>query len=259
MIYKIKLILKQIGWNVDKTISFFKGLPFYFKDLKELKKQKGENNDFEFANPIPILDEKTESAGIMSGQYFHQDLYVAQLINKNNPIKHVDIGSRIDGFVAHVASFREIEIFDIRNQKSNVENITFKKADLMDENQIEKEYCDSISCLHAIEHFGLGRYGDPIDYFGHIKALENIYGMLKKDGKFYFSTPIGKSRIQFNAHRIFSVKYLMKLFEGKYKIDSFSYINDDGNLIKDSEITKEKIESNFDCKHGCGIFKMTKL
>jgi len=26
----------------------------------------------------------------------------------------VDIGSRVDGFVAHVASFREIEVFDVR-------------------------------------------------------------------------------------------------------------------------------------------------
>ena len=33
---------------------------------------------------------------------------------------------------------------------------------------------DSISCLHAIEHFGLGRYGDPVDVLGHVKALDNI-------------------------------------------------------------------------------------
>ena len=48
------------------------------------------------------------------------------------------------------------------------------------------EYCDSISSLHAIEHFGLGRYGDPIDYYGHIKAISNITKMLKKMGPYTF-------------------------------------------------------------------------
>jgi hypothetical protein len=32
-------------------------------------------------------------------------------------------------------------------------------------------YCDSLSCLHALEHFGLGRYGDPIDPRGHEKGI----------------------------------------------------------------------------------------
>lgn len=64
-------------------------------------------------------------------------------------------------------------------------------------------YCDSISSLHAIEHFGLGRYGDPIDYFGYLKALQNIAKIVKTGGTFYFSVPIGPQRIEFNAHRVF--------------------------------------------------------
>ena len=33
---------------------------------------------------------------------------------------------------------------------------------------------DSLSCLHAIEHFGLGRYTDPIDINIHIKGLTTL-------------------------------------------------------------------------------------
>ncbi|RLD66242.1 MAG: hypothetical protein DRI95_07075 [Bacteroidetes bacterium] len=154
---------------------------------------------------------KKNRAGISKGQYFNQDLLVAQKIFQNNPLKHVDIGSRIDGFVAHVASFREIEIFDIRNIENEVENIKFVQADMTSPNLID--YCDSVSSLHAIEHFGLGRYGDTLDVNGHLKGIENITAMLKNGGKFHFSVPIGEPCVEFNVHRIFSIKYLLELFE----------------------------------------------
>ena len=103
----------------------------------------------------------------------------------------------------------------------------------MDGANVLHDYCDSISCLHALEHFGLGRYGDRVDYNGHLLGWENIYKMLKKGGKCYFSVPIGKQRIEFNAHRVFSVEYLVNVMIGsRYKIDSFSYVNDKGDLVE---------------------------
>jgi len=85
---------------------------------------------------------------------------VARKIFHNNPKKHIDIGSRQDGFVAHVASFREIKLLDIRPQSSVVKNISFKQAYLTQSSFQLINCSDSISSLHAIEHFGLGRYND---------------------------------------------------------------------------------------------------
>src|ERR1700689_4816288 len=62
----------------------------------------------------PILTDYDAEAGSARGHYFHQDLLVASFIHDRNPARHIDIGSRIDGFVAHVASFRNIEVMDIR-------------------------------------------------------------------------------------------------------------------------------------------------
>lgn len=169
----------------------------------------------------------------MKGHYFHQDLLIAKKIYQNAPKKHVDTGSRIDGFVAHVAIFREIEIFDIRNMESNVENVAFKQADLSARDFVLENYTDSISSLHAIEHFGLGRYGGSIDVNGHIKAIENIYKCLKPVGVFYFSVPIGPQRIEFNAHRVFSVGYLLDMFS-------------------------EEVSGDFGCTYGCRIFELRK-
>lgn len=235
-------------------------MPLFLKEYREFKKQaKGNFNDFTFGRFYPCFEDRFQESGTAYGHYFHQDLLVAGKIFKNNPIRHVDIGSRMDGFVSHVASFREIEFFDIRELVTPAENIRFVQADLMDHNFSMTDHCDSVSCLHALEHFGLGRYGDRIDYQGHLLGWNNIYKILKKRGKLYFSVPIGKQRIEFNAHRVFSIAYLLQMIQGLYQIDSFSYVNDAGALVKNAEINEESIKNNFSCHYGCGIFELTKL
>jgi SAM-dependent methyltransferase len=258
---KIKLIhaiLKSFGINLITFFYAIKGIPFYLYDFMRFIKQRGKDPIFNKWRMFPVLSEKFSESGTMKGHYFHQDLYVASKIFINNPVRHVDIGSRTDGFVAHVAVFREIEIIDIREQKSLVNNVIFRQADLMKlpENMIN--YCDSISALHSIEHFGLGRYGDPIDYNGYLKAIDNISKMLKQNGKFYFSVPIGHQRIEFNAHRIFSVQYLLTLLSDKFYLNSFSYVNDSGDFFENVELVNSEVEADFGCYFGCGIFEFTK-
>jgi SAM-dependent methyltransferase len=250
----------SFGFDAKKFLhaTTFKRFSWYYSDLKELKRQKGSDNTFSFASDYPILSDRNKEGGTMNGHYFHQDLLVARLINQAKPTKHLDIGSRTDGFIAHVASFREIELIDIRPIESNVKNIIFRQADLIELPADLNNYCDSISSLHAIEHFGLGRYGDPIDYFGYLKAIKNITKILKSGGTFYFSVPIGPQRIEFNAHRVFSVEYLISILSQDFNIDSFSYVDDKGDLFEEVELTKNSISSNFGCHYGCGIFTLQK-
>ena len=208
---------------------------------------------------FPIYKDFEEQAGDASGHYFHQDLLVASLINQINPDRHIDIGSRIDGFVAHVASFRKIEVLDVRDLKeTRHQNIIFLKANLMEDDVVEDNITDSISCLHAIEHFGLGRYGDPIDPLGHLKGFKNIVRMLKSGGTLYISFPIGlNNQVHFNAHRVFHPLDILN-WPGsaeKLKLNRFDYVDDYGNLHLDSLSSIEKIELNY----GCGIYSFTKI
>lgn len=255
---RIYKILRQFGIDPILFVNSMRGILLYLSDYHKIKIQKGADSTFNFKYSYPRFGDRFSFSGTMSGHYFHQDLYVARKIFKYNPKRHVDIGSRTDGFVAHVAVFREIEIIDIREQSSKISNVHFKKADLMQLPDDLIGSCDSISSLHAIEHFGLGRYGDPIDYNGYLKALNNIKKMLKKDGKFYFSVPIGEQRIEFNAHRVFSIRYLIDLFKDDYEIDSFSFVDDNGDFFENKELSENNIDSNFGCSYGCGIFELTK-
>jgi len=252
--------LTSFGVDFRKMFQFLRGIPAYIRDyLVFIKQSRSSYTHFKMGAPYPCLRDRFEQGGDARGHYFHQDLLVASRIHENKPKFHVDVGSRVDGFVAHVASFRPIEVIDIRPLKSNIHNIRFIQADLMklgDGSLVD--YCDSLSCLHALEHFGLGRYGDTVAYDGHLAGLRNLSLMLKPGGKFYLSVPIGQQRVEFNAHRIFSVEYILALVGEQFKLDCFSFVDDEGALHQDVIIGEVDSKVSFGCVYGCGIFELTK-
>lgn len=253
-------LISRFGVNLITLGRSIKAVPGFVKDYYQFKRQTDRlGTPFRIGRLYPLLHERCAQAGQACGHYFHQDLLVARRILQNKPDKHADVGSRVDGFVAHVACFRKIECFDIRDIESDVPNLKFRRADFMSDDFDLHDYCDSVSSLHAIEHFGLGRYGDKIDANGHLKGLDNIYKMLRSGGKFYFSVPIGQQRVEFNAHRVFSLKYLVQLLEQRYKIDSFSYVDDRGKLFSQTQLGPDQIAEDCGCHYGCGIFELTKI
>lgn len=243
--------LNNFGFNplMLKNVIY---LPLYWRQKKEWLKQGGQID-----SNYMILMDYADNAGNAKGHYFHQDLLVANLIFKGNPVRHVDVGSRVDGFVAHVASFREIEVVDIRPlEKSAHTNIKFIQLDLMNYGDLEKT--DSLSCLHTIEHFGLGRYTDPIDVHGHIKGIDNLVSLVKDDGYFYLSLPIGRrDEVHFNAHRIFHPETILSIssIQENMELIRYDFIDDEGNVHLDRAVD-DSINS-FD--YGCGIYTFRKI
>jgi SAM-dependent methyltransferase len=248
--------LISTGIYPRQILSFFPGLILFFKDYFALV-SKG-NKDFKVKLNYPCLHDRYDSSGSARGHYFHQDLYVAQQVFKNNPEKHIDIASRVDGFVAHVASFRDIEVFDIRHLEPMNNGIEFKQMDLMNPPTEYFNYADSLSCLHALEHFGLGRYGDRIDFDGYIDGFKNISKIIKPGGTFFLSVPIGEQRIEFNAHRVFSIETIIKLYNEEFELSEFSYIDDQDKFLKNVSINENTINDCNKLRYGCGIFILTK-
>jgi SAM-dependent methyltransferase len=252
--------LALFGLDLRKIGAAIRGVGPYVRDLRALRQQARRSDlDFPFGHPFPCLADRYLESGVAGGHYFHQDLLVARKVFVDAPRRHLDVGSRVDGFVAHVATFRPIEVMDIRPLESPGRNIKFFQCDLMGELPPSLvACCDSLSCLHALEHFGLGRYGDPIRFDGHLRGFDNLARMLEPDGKLYLSVPIGPQRIEFNAHRVFAIAEVLRMAEPGFVLDSFSFVDDAGRLHEDAPLDARLVASNADCLYGCGIFEFTK-
>lgn len=220
------LLNAQFGIDPRKMFCSLMGLPRYIRDFFRFRSNY--NGRLEL---LPCLHDWYEEGGTTKSEYFWQDLLVARMIFAAQPAKHVDVGSRVDGFIAHVASFRNIEVFDVRPISTQVPGIIFKQADLMKPVEGMGGYCDSLSCLHALEHFGLGRYGDPIDPKGFEQGLANMASLMKENGTFYLSLPIGIDRVEFNAHRVSDPRTIIALaMQYKLRLCTLTVIQPDGKV-----------------------------
>lgn len=211
--------------------------------LEYRRKNSRPNFDIQERYMWPIITDKYAPAGTV-GNYFLQDLWAAKLIIGSGVKEHFDIGSRLDGFIAHLlAADVNVTMIDVRDFPTKVEHLNTIVDDATSLHQIEDESIKSMSALCSLEHFGLGRYGDPVDPEACFKCFANIQNKLRKGGKLYISLPIGKERVEFNAHRVFFVSTVIECFsllqleefscacEGKieYNADIHKYDNDQHN------------------------------
>ena len=252
LIKNIYLFFVTFGFN---PIIFFKSVrnfPRFIRELFLWKKYGGK-----ITRIYPILNDYQEVSGVGSGQYFHQDLLIANYIYEDKPKRHVDVASRIDGFVAHVASFREVEVYDVRKLNCVHKNIIFRQVDFMNVSD-NLSTTDSLSCLHSLEHFGLGRYSDAINVNGLEDGVHNLIKILKKEGKLYISLPIGiRDEVHFNAQRISHPETILKIKKVKeeLKLINFDYVDNNGDLFTKRDITEVIDKLTF----GLGIYTFKKI
>jgi len=243
-------VLRLFGFD-SRVILNYRHFPLYLKQRNLWLSSGGKISVHKM-----ILHDYDDTAGVATGHYFHQDLLVARQIFEDNPKRHIDVGSRVDGFVAHVASFREIDVFDIRTLQESVhKNIKFVQADLM--NVQNAEITDSLSCLHALEHFGLGRYTDRIDVDGHIKGINNIVRLVCNGGLLYISWPIGlDDAVHFNAHRVFHPESILSIPSicEQTTLIRFDYVDDYGALHLNQRVSDAVGKTEY----GCGIYTFRK-
>jgi SAM-dependent methyltransferase len=242
----------QFGIDLRTMLRSLRGIPRFARDFIHFRASY--NGRLEL---LPCLHDWYEEGGTTKNEYFWQDLLVARMVVAAKPEKHVDIGSRVDGFVAHVASFREIEVFDVRPITTEIPGVIFKQADLM--NPIEQvAYCDSLSCLHALEHFGLGRYGDPVDPQGAERGFANMARLLKEHGMFYLSVPIGIERVEFNANRVFDPHHILNLAtQNSLHLLALTVISG-GSRVEQIQLSKGCLSDLSDQHYALGIFSFVK-
>lgn len=241
------------GFHPTILLKSLAGVPVFLSNwLKYQKLNSKPAFRLRIKDAYPILAERSADAGLANGHYFHQDLWAARRIFQSRPQEHVDIGSRVDGFVAHLLVFMPVTIVDIRPLISNIEGLTFLQDDATSLSMLQKNSVRSLSSLHAAEHFGLGRYSDPIDPDACFKFMDSLQHVLAPGGKLYFSVPVGRERVEFNAHRVFSPSTILKRFS-LLRLESFSFVADDGSLHQDTEPLDLPAS-----EMACGLFEFSK-
>lgn len=253
----IKEVLGEKNWEMYAYEHSLLEETFVVKD-KEIYRNLNRRKSFEIIDKYnyPIIADKFKLAGSVR-EYFWQDLWAARKIYKAAPEKHYDIGSRVDGFIAHLLTFRDnINLIDIRPLDRPVDGLNFVQADATNLDGIEDNSIESLSALCSLEHFGLGRYGDPIDPEACFKAFESICKKMKIGGEIYLSVPVGWEHVEFNAHRVFFASTIVKEFSCCELVE-FSWTAG-GYIEYNVEIDKFDQDKSFGSA-GVGLFHLRKI
>lgn len=242
-----------VGFSPGLLLTAIKEVPYFLGSFYKYQRLN-ENASFRISlrHLFPVLSDRRASAGVAGGHYFHQDLWAARKIHARAPVSHIDIGSRIDGFIAHLLVFMPVTIIDIRSLESDIPGLSFIRDNATELSRVQSDSVESLSSLHAAEHFGLGRYSDPVDPTACFEFMNALQRVLAPGGQLYFSVPVGRERVEFNAHRVFAPQTIIDSFS-KLQLDSFSYVADDGRLYENKESN-----SAAQCDYGCGLFEFTK-
>jgi SAM-dependent methyltransferase len=137
-----------------------------------------------------------------------------ELVAKRNVNAFIDVGSRLHSilFFARYAKCWYVEcrpmgelpkLFNIQYLACEAQQLSAKDNDV-----------PLITSLHALEHFGLGRYGDTVQYDGDVKGLEEFHRVLVPGGFLVLSVPFSHPdhpRIEFNGQRVYSKEIMDKM------------------------------------------------
>ena len=249
--WKKVLVKTPLVFRVYKIMNKITGyFPFVaeFHKLKRLGVSYNKRFPMHWKDRYPCLEDRTFTTEFDRHYIFHP-AWAARVLAQTKPEFHVDISSSLH-FCTLVSAFIPVRFYDYRPVNLKLGNLTSGQADLISL-PFEDKSIPSISCMHVVEHIGLGRYGDPLDYNGDIKAIRELKRVLAPGGTLLFVVPIGSPKIMFNAHRIYSYDQITGCFSD-LELREFALIPDDPageGLIRHA--AKEMADEQ---TYGCGCF-----
>jgi SAM-dependent methyltransferase len=223
-----------------------------FETFKELSIAAGSRFNLAWEDRYPCLDDNTPSTGF-DRHYIYHCAWAARVLARTRPACHTDISSSLY-FCGIASAFVPMRFYDYRPALLQLSNLSSNTADLL-ALPFENGSIESLSCMHVVEHIGLGRYGDQLDPNGDLKAIAGLKRVLAPGGSLLFVVPLGSPRVMFNAHRIYSYGQVMEYF-GELELKQFALIPDDpqdGGLVYDASKALADRQT-----YGCGCFWLRK-
>jgi len=213
--------------DLDRLSSSLPGLVAWYRDRRAYMELPGaERLDWRASDP-QVHDLTPRSP--FDPHYFFQDVWAAQRVAELAPQRHVDVGSRVD-LVGFLTAITEVTFVDIRLLEAEVEGLSSVEGSVL-EMPFADRSLESVSCLHVAEHIGLGRYGDPLDPNGTVKAMKELQRVVAPGGQLLFGGPVGRPQVVFNAHRIQPPSSVIGIFD-ELELIEFSGTDDSGHFSR---------------------------
>lgn len=213
-------------WRTGSTVRTLRRFPGFLRDWNSFR--QGGGKDARVADWFLRLHEATATTPF-DAHYFYQSAWAARKISLARPRRHVDVGSQID-LIAPLSAFVLVEFVDLRPLEARLPGLKCVEGSIL-KLPYRTRTVHSLSSLHVVEHIGLGRYGDPVDPEGHVKACKELERVLARGGTLLFSVPVGRNRVEFNAHRVFAPEDILSLFP-ELRLVEFSAVDDGGNFCQ---------------------------
>lgn len=192
----------------------------------------------------PILFQRNPIS--FDAHYAYQSAWASYRLADSRPARHLDVSSDLR-FVMQLSAFMPVTYLEYRPPHLQLPNLTILHANI---NQLPfaDRSVTSLSCLHVIEHIGLGRYGDPLGPLAYCHALREMERVLKPGGLLYLSAPVGRPATLFNAHRIFDPLHLPGLVP-ELVLDEFSIVTTSGHYYERVALADYASE-----EYACGLY-----
>lgn len=239
----VDIYIHKAGNRSGKTNKWFRDEFKKFKGLSENSALK--RFEVRWEDKYPWLHDNTPNTGF-DAHYIYHPAWAARILAKNKPDYHIDISSTLN-FSTMVSAFIPVRFYDYRPPILQLDNL---KCDFIDLNSLpfETNSISSLSCMHTVEHIGLGRYGDVLDPEGDLKAIKELKRVIKPGGDMLFVTPVGHPKLMFNAHRIYGYSQVIEYFSG-FELEDFSLVTDKNEFIVNAPVELADKQN-----YGCGCF-----
>ena len=172
--------------------------------------------------PQPCLEDDIASTGFDTHYVYHV-AWALRRLAAGLPEHHVDISSSLH-FVSAASALVPTTFYDFRPAPLQLSGLQCMAGDLTNEANWATGAFASVSCMHVVEHIGLGRYGDQLDANGDLCALANLRRMLAPGGRLLFVVPVGRPMVCFNAHRIYPAAWIAQWFAADFELRDFYLI-----------------------------------
>ncbi|MFZ0963035.1 MAG: DUF268 domain-containing protein [Terriglobia bacterium] len=244
-----KAVRCTVNWlaQVADPIRAAKGIcayPRYFADWNRYSRMP-KAEPARLWDAYPQVHDRTVTTSI-DAHYLYANGWAMRRIVSTRPRMHVDVGSQAI-FANLLAGVVPVVFLDYRPLRTKLSGLACLSGNILKLPFMDRSV-SSVSCLHVIEHIGLGRYGDALDPEGTRKAARELARVLGPGGNLFLAAPVGKSRLCFNAHRIHAAEEIREMVR-ELELVEISGVQDGGRFVEQVELSAFQ-----KCEYACGFF-----